>query len=312
MHCPSCDVINPASDSYCFDCGDRLHPPPWELEADRRTSAPTPILESERTSGIQVTCQRCRATNEPGAIYCYECGLPLEDEPAYSALQPPSVPVAANQAYRSSRTRARWTIGLILGVCFVSIGYMVALSRSYELLFNLNDGQFVSRAALVDAADEIGGAAAAYLVVYVASAIAFLMWQHRVSTNLRRIGVHGQRFSPTWAIVWWFVPIMHLFRPYQVMSEIWRGSTATIQETWNNAPVPGVLGVWWGLHLIGGFFGIFGWVLTDDFDLPTRASTIADMLSIVALVCDGIILIYFINRITDRQEEKALYITGND
>ena len=96
------------------------------------------------------------------------------------------------------------------------------------------------------------------------------------------------------------------------MSEIWRGSTATIQETWNNAPVPGVLGVWWGLHLIGGFFGIFGWVLTDDFDLPTRASTIADMLSIVALVCDGIILIYFINRITDRQEEKALYITGND
>ena len=161
-------------------------------------------------------------------------------------------------------------------------------------------------------ADEIGAATTVYLVVYVASAIAFLMWQYRVSQNLRRIGVYGQRFSPTWAIVWWFIPIMHLFRPYQVMSEIWRGSTATVQEAWNNAPVPALLGVWWILNLIGWFLGMMGWVLTDDFDLPTRASTLADMLSIVALVCDGIILVYLVNQITDRQEEEALYIAGDD
>ena len=203
--CPSCDIINPVDARYCYDCGERLYPPPWELESDVGSTVSAPVRSTERRSGSQLTCQRCHATNEPGAVYCYECGLPLAEEPAHASEAAPPPIARSASSYRSSRTRARWTIGLVLVVCFVSMGYMARLNTSLDLLNRQDDGQTVSRAALREATGDVGTAADLLLFTYVASAIAFLVWQYRVSRNLPRISAYGQQFSPTWAVIWWIV-----------------------------------------------------------------------------------------------------------
>ena len=105
---------------------------------------------------------------------------------------------------------------------------------------------------------------------------------------------------------------MHLFRPYQVMSEIWRCSTATIEQSWHHAPVPPLLGVWWALHLIGSFLSVLGWALQDDYITPVKSATVVGMLSSLLLIFDGVIICYIVNQITSRQEEKTLYISGDN
>ena len=76
------------------------------------------------------------------------------------------------------------------------------------------------------------------VAVLVATGITFLMWFHRVRANLPALGVTDARWSPGWAVGWWFVPVMSLFRPYQVAAEVWQASDpAATQADWRQRPV---------------------------------------------------------------------------
>ncbi len=55
-------------------------------------------------------------------------------------------------------------------------------------------------------------------VIYVAVVIGWLIWQHR-DHRLLRHAVGPTRFTPGWAVGWWFVPLANLIRPYQVVRE---------------------------------------------------------------------------------------------
>lgn len=88
------------------------------------------------------------------------------------------------------------------------------------------------------------------VAVLVATGITFLMWFHRVRANLPALGVTDARWSPGWAVGWWFVPVMSLFRPYQVAAEIWQASDpAATQADWRQRPVGSLLGWWWGIFI---------------------------------------------------------------
>ena len=69
------------------------------------------------------------------------------------------------------------------------------------------------------------------LVLYGAIAVAFIAWLHRCRINVRAFGCRRFRYSRTWAINGFFVPILNFFRPYQVVSEVWRASDPRALET---------------------------------------------------------------------------------
>ena len=58
----------------------------------------------------------------------------------------------------------------------------------------------------------------------IVTAITFLKWIYRAYKNIQGFGAEGLRFSPGWAMGYYFIPILSLIRPVQVMSEIWRAS----------------------------------------------------------------------------------------
>ena len=133
------------------------------------------------------------------------------------------------------------------------------------------------------------------------------MWIHQASKNLVALGVHDQRFSPGWAVGWWFVPVMFLFRPYQVMKEIWRGSYPDIgigdQAAWRNVPVSSLLGWWWAAWLLSGWVGSAGFqggetvssLITADWLL-----VVSDVISIMA----SILVFVLVRQITSNQEKR--------
>ena len=75
-------------------------------------------------------------------------------------------------------------------------------------------------------------------MVFIATVVVSLAWVYRTSKNLVALGADGQRFSPRWAVICWFIPIISLFRPYQVVREVWNASAPDLQpgdRSWQEA-----------------------------------------------------------------------------
>lgn len=99
-----------------------------------------------------------------------------------------------------------------------------------------------------------------YLLAGLASTLAFItsvvlvaMWIHCAHANLHESATYELNFTPGWAVGWYFVPIMNLFKPYQAMRELWN----TSMGQWDNfgAEAPGDLKLWWGGWIVGNLLG---------------------------------------------------------
>ena len=77
----------------------------------------------------------------------------------------------------------------------------------------------------------------------------FSWWIYSTNNNLRTLSGRPMKYTPIWAVVWFFVPIAFLFKPYHVMKEIWQISHK--DELHSNS----LLGWWWFLWLTSLFAG---------------------------------------------------------
>jgi hypothetical protein len=82
----------------------------------------------------------------------------------------------------------------------------------------------------------------------IVTGITFLKWIYRAYKNIQGFGAEGLRFSPGWAVGYYFIPILSLIRPVQVMSEIWRASDDP--RNWPKRPGSWLIVSWWTLFLI--------------------------------------------------------------
>jgi hypothetical protein len=82
----------------------------------------------------------------------------------------------------------------------------------------------------------------------IVTGITFLKWIYRAYKNIQGFGAEGLRFSPGWAVGYYFIPILSLIRPVQVMSEIWRASDDP--KNWPRRSGSWLIVSWWTLFLI--------------------------------------------------------------
>jgi hypothetical protein len=92
-----------------------------------------------------------------------------------------------------------------------------------------------------------------YLGVYLATVVVFGMWIHRANRNARALGARHLEFTPGWAVGWYFVPILNLWKPMQAMREIWHASQNP--HAGPDESTPAMISGWWGLWLITNFLG---------------------------------------------------------
>jgi hypothetical protein len=80
------------------------------------------------------------------------------------------------------------------------------------------------------------------------AALAFLAWVVRSYRNLEPLGVRGQRASVTWAAVVWFIPLVNLVVPKEIVDDLYRGSNPAaplLSASWRLDAVPLRLQLWW-------------------------------------------------------------------
>jgi serine/threonine protein kinase len=172
-------------------------------------------------------------------------------------------------------------------------------------------------------------------VWFLATAGFWLAWFRRAYLNLPALGARRLRYRRWWAIGAWLLPVFSLFRPKQVMNDIWRASDPEgfgepqrgaprnralpldPPDAWRRRPVPELLGWWWlafvasilvrsitteAVHAAADLMllGLLPEQL-DRFQPSAGMQILADLLTVLC----GLLALRVVRRTTARQHDRA-------
>jgi len=129
-------------------------------------------------------------------------------------------------------------------------------------------------------------------ITFIISAVTFILWFRRAYYNLHLI-VNGLTFTDGWAVGSWFVPIINLYRPFQIMKELYQETKELLIR--NKIPTvksftTSSLGTWWGLWIISNIvvYGIsrYSWraETIDELGGWTLISMVVNVISILGAI----------------------------
>lgn len=179
---------------------------------------------------------------------------------------------------------------------FVSVGIIYITS-----FVCLDRGTTVTQMSILGLA---GGA------LMLISCVVFLVWVYRANRNIHRLNISpvtSVRFTPGWSVGWFFVPIMHLFRPYQVIAEIWRISVPDygIEQGQSSKEVSTspLVKLWWVINIFQQIFAVVLFIAGPDVNWVVFTTRILGIAWIVLTV-------WLIRGVTQNQEEKYELISS--
>jgi len=91
-----------------------------------------------------------------------------------------------------------------------------------------------------------------YLLAHIVSGIFFIRWFRRAYFNLHLVA-KSLTHSEGWAAGAWFVPILNLFRPYEIMKELYQETDIYLSKKKVSPKVnlsTNVVSLWWTLYVI--------------------------------------------------------------
>ncbi len=221
---------------------------------------------------------------------------------------------------KPNNQRAKNAILLIWIVLTFEIIALISSYFKYVLLqIVANGGQISTKAATaVDMRELI--ISILYLIAYIISAVTFIQWFRRAYYNLHlKISYLSQ--TEGWAAGSWFVPIVNLYRPFQIMLEMYQETKGLltkkgigVHHTFSTT----MLGWWWTLWIINNIIGQFVFRYSmkaesiDELTTSTMASMIGNILGIpLALITIKVIKDYsnvepLLNEINDDEESSLV------
>lgn len=252
-------------------------------------------------------------THDPDnpSCQCIDCRSRRRSQQLVADAVRPTTQTSQKREYQSTRTESNLTTVALVLFGVISVVAIISNFLEINLLQQVVDGARISEsdANSNDRRQSIIGWL--YLASFAISAITFLFWINRASHNLVGLGVENQQHSPGWAVGSWIIPILSLFRPYQVMKELWKGSYSSMRseslETWTESPVSPLLGFWWGTWLVSGWVSwiavrVFfsGESTPEEFIVGDWFAIASDAFGIVSAV----MAIVLVRGITSHQDRK--------
>lgn len=180
---------------------------------------------------------------------------------------------------RPNKERAQLAIALIIVVLVIDLVSLVSSYLQYDMLLSAANGGDISTetAENNDLREQIIGVL--QVLVFGASGVTFIMWFRRAYYNLHQLEDY-LLFSEGWAAGAWFVPLVNLFRPYQIMDEMY-SKTRFLLGNDGNQLSSRFLGPWWALWVICNIINqaISRFSLKAETIDELQNSTIADMVA---------------------------------
>jgi hypothetical protein len=157
------------------------------------------------------------------------------------------------------------------------------VAHELSLLREVERGGLVTTAEVQRSNDARDGSGIGALLIALATILVWLPWQYRGQRNLHRAGRPGLRFSPGWAVGWWFIPIASLWMPFRAVRELWSRSDPAevrpeVRGWW-------VIAMWWAVWIVE---IVAAWVSASMVDLHDPASVTT--LDVIAQ--DSVLLVF--------------------
>jgi hypothetical protein len=212
--------------------------------------------------------------------------LPLASyfEPAVSRESPTITPppLVVESSHSQAKDPRKLTSFLVF-MLWISLGMeIISILSDLAQMSLLNDTFTEAEAATNDSRQSL--IAISYIGVFITTGITFLKWIYRANSNCSKFSQQKMKFTPGWSIGYYFIPILNIFRPYQVMKEIWNVSKNP--TNWKKENGSSLVGWWWALWVISCFLGqvIFrnstNAVTIDELQASTSLSIFASMIGI--------------------------------
>ncbi len=206
--------------------------------------------------------------------------------------------------------RARIVIivfGILIFIMMLSVlvGYF-----ELDMLKKIQKGAQVDDLTVAASDLRVGLVSLFFLIFQVISIVVFLNWFRRAYGNVHRLGSVIPKYKEEMAVWAWFIPIVSLFRPVQIMSETWN---YTMEEINKYDPLfPKIngsyyIGAWWALFILSHFIGQYfiRVVFKTDTIKQLVDSSWASLISDMAKVPEGILVILIVMHIA--KMERKLY-----
>jgi hypothetical protein len=149
---------------------------------------------------------------------------------------------------------------------------------------------------------------------YILTAVFFIAWTYRAYKNGIALGAQNPRFGAGWAIGGWFVPIMWLWRPKQIVDDTWRMSDPADPPIvrsvdWRGRSVPFLLSAWWGIFIVSAVVDRLSARATTTLEADRTATSWGLVGSGLAIV-GAVLAVWIVSRVTSRQRERAAGIAA--
>jgi hypothetical protein len=208
---------------------------------------------------------------------------------------------------RQNTSRAKAAIALIWVVMGFEIISLISGYFQYDLLLTIEDGINVSATKI--AANDIREQSIAWLMVLasIVSGITFIQWFRRAYYNLHQ-RCEYLMYSEGWAAGSWFVPIICLFRPLQIMRELYEQTNYYLLSKGAQLKrelTTGVLGTWWTLWILNNVLGQIVFRMSVDPDTFGQIKA-ASMLGMVGNILGAILCVVTVKVVKDYSEAETV------
>lgn len=205
---------------------------------------------------------------------------------------------------------------LIVSFCILTGLSVIGIISGYfelKLLKSAQEGQVIEES--VASANDLRQMVIGLLqtALYIISAITFIAWFRRAYGNLHRLGIHYLKQKETMAVWSWFIPIIVLFRPVQIMNEIWTETQEKIKKLDPSYAIKNggvIIGIWWTLFIISNFIGRY--ILKTAFKTETIAQLIessqAMILSDLVNIFEAFFVILIVFQLSKMESKLAVEI----
>ena len=200
-----------------------------------------------------------------------------------------------------NRQRAKNAIILIYIVFILEIITLISAYFQYDLLQTFKNGGNVSMEA-ADANDvRVQIIAIIYVITFLISAITFIQWFRRAYFNLH-MKVNHLSHTEGWAAGSWFVPIISLYMPYNIMKELYMETKELLTKKGlldSENLTTNSLGLWWTLWIINNIIGQVVWRYPGETIDELIGGTVASMLGSVIGIVLALITVKVIKEYSD-------------
>lgn len=312
-HCSSCDAKLVAADRFCPACGTpnaaaRLHP---RFGPAMQEEQPI-VVEAEVCEPGSPSCPRCNAPLGSRDPYCRRCGMALDgyrrsERQADFQLITTAGPDGKLPYRPLGRIGAWLQLSLVADAVLAMAVIIVAVASVPHFDDAFNSVQLDG--AATKWTTPLQYLMAACLVVTVGL---FLAWFVRGYRNLEPLGVSGLRRSTNLAVVSWFVPLVNLVLPKEMMDDLWRASdpeSLVHSDEWKKRSVPFRMHIWWICSLVAVVTLIAThWLVPSPGQISGSLGRTAAIMVLIAhpmLAVSSLLLLVQVRDVSGRQTRRA-------